>query len=489
MKSIFIIIALSLLMISCGVTKRDFDASYANIEVKSAYLNQDSTEAFNNVAPIIAWWSTFNDPALDTLINRARLHNLDINVAVANFYASRAILKETKLDRFPTVTANGNYSRQRLGENVFIEGFNPTFNQYNGSFDASWESGLFGRVSNRIKGAYAEVQISQADLRNVYLSIFSEVARNYITLRGLQYQLDIAYRNLEDQQSTYDLVASRYEAGTGNNLNVSRALAQLEATRATIPPLRAGIEAVKNSLSVLIGEVPGNLNNDIISKKPLPDLPATVSIGDVNDLLRRRPDVQLAESELARQIAQYNLSVAELYPNVTFNGSIGFSAIDFSSFGQNQSFTWGLAPRISWAAFNLGRVKQQIRRDDALTLAAINQYEKVMLKALEEISTALTNYSNELERRELLRKSSAASAEAARFAKDRYTSGLDSFIDYLNADLTLLQAENQLAISEIASATNLIAIYKALGGGWEIASEEEIKNKFNQIKDSHVSLP
>ncbi len=488
-KTTVTLVLLALLLASCGVAMRSLDSTQANIEVSASYLNQDTTAVFSNVAPITAWWQQFNDPVLDTLMAQAMAHNLDINAAVANFYAARALLKQTRYDRLPTVTANGNITRQRMGQNVFIEGFNPTFNQYNGGLDATWQSGLFGRVSNRIKGVYAEVQLTQADMRSVYLTIFSDVASNYILLRGLQHQLAIAQRNLNDQQATYNLVASQYQAGTGNNLDASRALAQLEATRATIPPLRARAEAVKNSLSVLIGQAPGSLDAAIVQQKPLPNLPATVNIGDVADLLRRRPDVQRAEQALARQIARYNLSVAELYPNITFNGAIGFSAIDFTSFGQSQSFTWRLAPGIQWAAFNLGRVKQQIKRDDALTLAALNQFEKVTLAALEEVSTALTNYSHELERRELLRKSSVASAQAARYAQERYVAGLDSFIDYLNADLTLLEAENQLAISEITSATHLIAIYKALGGGWEITSPKALEEKFNHIKSAHVSVP
>ena len=484
MKNLTLITLLSFILVSCGITKRDFEIN-ANVDINENYLknvSQDATFNAQNTEIITEWWREFNDPVLDTLIKKAREHNLDINSAVAHFYASRAVVKETKLDRLPTVTANGNVTRTRLGENVFLPGVNPTFTTYNSSFDAFWETDVFGRVSNRIKGAYANQQFAMNDLQGVYVSIFAEVARNYIELRGTQYQLDIANRNLKGQQETYDLTVRLSEAGTSNQLDVSRALAQLENTRATIPPLKARIEALKNSISVLIGEVPGNLDNDIITKKPLPSLPESVTIGNITDLLRRRPDVRRAEAELQVQIAKYNLTVAELYPNIRFGGSIGFSAVDFSNFGSNESFTWSIFPSISWAAFNLGRVRQQIKKEDALTLALLQQYEKIVLEALEEISTAMTNYTNELERRETLRKSSLASAEAAEIARKRFNAGLDSFIDYLSADNTLLLSENNLALSEIASATSLIAIYKALGGGWEIISEQELDKKFENIK-------
>jgi len=482
MKNRFLIFLFSLILSSCGVTKRDFEVE-PTVSIPEDYLEEQlAQKTANNSELIQNWWSNFNDPVLDTLIEKARKHNLDINTAIANFYASRALIKESKFDRIPTVTANADYTRTRLGENVFVQGSNPTYNTFNASFDAFWEADLFGRVSNRIKGAVANNQIALADMQGAYVSIFAEVATNYMELRGTQYLLDIATRNLEGQQDTYDLTLQLSEAGTSNSLDVSRALAQLENTRATIPPLKARLEALKNSLSVLIGEVPGNLDSAVVSDQPLPSLPASVEIGEVKDLLRRRPDIRRAEAALQMQIAKYNISVAELYPKIQFGGSIGFSAVDFANFGQKESFTWSIMPSISWAAFNLGRVRQQIKQNDALTLAALNQYEKAVLEGLEELKTRLVNYTEELKRRDILRRSSTASAQAAQFAKDRYNAGLDSFIDYLSADNTLLQSENLLAQSEIASATSLIAIYKALGGGWEIISEAELDTRFETMK-------
>ena len=476
-----------MILSSCGITKRDFDVE-PSVNIPDDYLEETLEPEIANTSEVIQnWWSNFNDPVLNTLIEKARQHNLDINTAIANFYASRAFIKETKLDRVPTVTAQGDYTRTRLGENVFVQGSNPTYNTFNSSFDAFWEADLFGRVSNRIKGAVANNQMAIAEMQGAYVSIFAEVATNYMELRGTQYLLDIASRNLKGQQDTYDLTLQLSEAGTSNNLDVSRALAQLENTRATIPPLKARLEALKNSLSVLIGEVPGNLEDTLTDDQPLPKLPASVEIGEVKDLLRRRPDIRRAEAILQMQIAKYNISVAELYPKIQFGGSIGFSAVDFANFGQKESFTWSIMPSISWAAFNLGRVRQQIKQNDALTLAALNQYEKAVLEGLEELKTRLVNYTEELKRRDILKRSSTASAQAAQFAKDRYNAGLDSFIDYLSADNTLLQSETLLAQSEIASVTSLIAIYKALGGGWEIISEAELNNRFEAMKVTETS--
>lgn len=482
MKNLILIVLISYFFVSCGISKRDFNVK-SNVEVNDDFFDENQSDSSISTTEITQeWWSEFKDPILDTLIDKARKNNLDINTAIANFYASRAFLKETKFDRLPTITANGDYTRTRLGENINMPGTNTTFSSYNASFDAFWEADLFGRVSNRIKGAYANNQLALADMQGMYVSIFAEVANNYMELRGTQYMLNIARRNLKGQQGTYDLTVKLSDAGTSNSLDVSRALAQLENTRASIPPLMARLEALKNSISVLIGEVPGNLDSQILNTQPLPSLPTSVSLGAVNELLRRRPDVRRAEAALQIQISKYNISVAELYPRIQFGGSIGFSAVDFANFGKKESFTWSIIPNISWAAFNLGRVKQQIRREDAMTLAAVSQYEKTVLKALEEIKTALSNYSNELQRRDILTTATEASAEAATFAKQRFNAGLDNFIDYLSAENTLLQSENLLAESEISSATTLIAIYKALGGGWEIITESELKNKLDHME-------
>lgn len=482
MKKSIVLLITTFILVSCGITKRDYNVQ-SQVKVGDDFLKKEITDkAFTDATITGEWWSEFNDPILDTLMDKARNHNLDINAAVAHYMASRAFLKDKKLDRLPTITANGDYTRTRLGENVFVQGSNPTFSTYNASFDAFWEVDLFGRVTNRIKGAYANNNLALADMHAVYVSIFAEVAHRYMELRGTQYLLDIAQRNLRSQQETYDLTVTLWEAGTSNGLDVSRALAQLEQTRASIPPLEARVEALKNSLSVLIGEVPGHLDSTLVKKQPLPSLPATVALGNIQEMLRRRPDVRRAEAALQVRIAAYNISVADLYPKIEFGGSVGFSAVDFSNFGKRSSFAWSLVPSISWAAFNLGRVKQQIKNNDALTIAAINQFEKTVLQGLEEIKTSLSNYTQELQRREVLRKSSQASAQAANIARARFNSGLDSFIDYLNADKTLLEAENALALSEISSATSLIAIYKALGGGWEIISKDELNDKFETMQ-------
>ena len=479
-----IIIATALWVTACGPSKRNFETTGTVPQVSAEYLANAADSLFNESATEADWWTNFNDPVLDTLIESAKAHNRNIETAVAHFYAARATRKGVKFDRFPTVTANGNYTRQQLGEVVFSDNRIPPFGQINGTFDAFWETNLFGRVTAKVQAARAGEQVALADMQALYVSVFAEVARNYTELRGVQFQLDIARRNLENQQETFDIVQRLAKAGESNTLDLARAEAQLEATRATIPPLKARLVALSNALSTLTGTLPGTLDDEVIRKKPLPTLPTSVLVGQGNQLLARRPDVRRATYTLQGAIAQYNLSVASLYPEITFNGALGFSAINFENFGQTQSFTWTLLPSISWPAFNLGRVRQQIAQRDALALGALSDYEQTVLMALEEVKTAMANYQNELQRRATLRLAFEASAKAELLAQQRFEAGLDSFLDYLNADQALLQAEVALANSEIAAVTGLIAIYKALGGGWEIVLPEDIEEKFDNMKAS-----
>lgn len=469
---------------SCGITKRDYEISsdiMKNIDPTQFEVETDSIH-FSSESTVEKWWEEFNDPVLDTLIERARHYNKDIEIGISNYYAARAMLKSNKFDRFPEVTALGSFTRTRLGENIFAPGLNPIYSQYDALLNANWELDFFGRVSNRVKGSFANQQVALAELQNTYVLIFSEVARNYIELVGTGNRLDIALRNLEDQRNAYELTVNLSEVGKSNSLDVSRASAQLENTRATIPSLKAHIEILKNSLSTLLGVTPGKIDALLMEKRKLPSLPRTIPNGDIYEAIKRRPDIRIAENLVQVQIAEYNISVAELYPKITFNGNVGLSAIDLSSFGKKESFTWTLFPSISWAAFNLGKVKQNINKEDAQTLAAISNYEKTILEALEEIRNDIVAFNYELERQQYLASSFASSKNAADLAQQRYKAGLDSFIDFLGTNATLLSSEDQLALSEIATFSALIKIYKSLGGGWQNITEDEVRSNYQNLK-------
>lgn len=427
--------------------------------------------AANNHAPVADWWAQLEDVELNKLIVDSLQHNHSIRIAFASLEESRAYLRNSKLDRYPTIEANVSGSRQKrsLAEGAIN---NARINEtYQAGFDASWELDIFGRVRNGVRLSEAQVAARVADLQAVQISVAAEVASAYISLRGYQYLLDVAERNAMNQQESLQLTTRFEEVGRGDKLDVARAQAQLELTRASIPGLHAQINAALNRIGVLIGKPSGPLKLTLASKKPLPAVPASFAVGNPVDLLKRRPDVRRAEFALAGAVAEYNIRVADLYPRVSFNGGLGYLATDWSRLGNESTETFSFSPRIHWAAFNLGRVNAQINAADARTHERIAEFEQRVLIALEDADNALQNFSREEERRQGLQRALAASDQAAIFARKRFEVGTNDFLTVLDAERSQLDISAQLAQSDMQVLLNLIAVYKALGGGWEIQQD------------------
>lgn len=436
----------------------------------------EENKRFEAAEPIENWWSRFGDSDLDSLISVALDHNLDIAVAVANVRQTRAWLRETGFELFPIVQAGGGYSWQRQSEEAGVPVAERNVETYNVGLNASWELDLFGRVSQRKEAAKADYQASFAELRGAYVSVASEVALAYMQLRGAQYRLEVAQRNVENQEETYQLSKAIAEGGSGSELDMARAEAQLELTRSTIPPLDAQVRETLNRLSVLTGEPPRTLDSWLQEEKSLPSIPPTVAVGDAAQMLRRRPDVNQAERLLAASVARYNVQAADYFPRVSILGSLGFAATTFGDLFSGGALSAAVGPSISWAAFDLGRVAARVDAADAETDARIATYKQTVLQALEEVSTAMSDFSREEERRRRLTTTARASAKAARLARQRYEAGIDNFLDVLDAERRQLEAQDQLAISDIKVATDLIAIYRALGGGWQVKEEPYASN-------------
>jgi multidrug efflux system outer membrane protein len=334
-------------------------------------------------------------------------------------------------------------------------------------FDASWELDFFGRVRRSIEASAADVGTAEASRRDVIVSLMAELARNYFELRGAQNQLAVARQNADNQQQTLDLTIALLNAGRGTELDVSRAEAQLNFTLAIIPSLETTMQQAAHRLGVLIGQEPTVLVSELTVPLPLPALPAMVAIGQPADLLRRRPDIRVAERALAAATARVGVATADLYPRVTVLGGVGLQAGSVVDLFSSGSTTFSIGPNIFWAAFDLGRVRERINAADARTEAALAQYEQRVLLALEETENALVDFNRQQERRDLLATSARASAKAADLARLRYQSGVTDFLTVLDAQRTVLAAQDRLAESETRTATALIAVYKALGGGWE----------------------
>jgi multidrug efflux system outer membrane protein len=274
---------------------------------------------------------------------------------------------------------------------------------------------------------------------------------------------------VENQQSTLDLTKARLDAGRGTELDTSRAQAQLSSTLGTIAPLEAAVSRSIHRLSVLTGREPTALTSALTTARELPPLPNVIAVGNPADLLRRRPDIRVSERALAADTARIGIAVADLFPHVTFTGSVGYAAVNSGNLGDTGTGTRLIAPGISWAAFDIGRVRAQIAGARAHADGSLARYEQTVLRALEETEDALVTHARSRERLEHVAASAAASGTAARLARTRYDGGISDFLTVLDTERTQLEAEDTLAQSRTDTATSLVAVYKALGGGWQDA--------------------
>jgi multidrug efflux pump len=435
------------------------------VQIPTEFANQDQPGMSTSDVDVI-WWRGFQDEELNHLVEVALTSNHDIRIATARLQEARALRMVTQFDRYPTVTTEETYTHTRLSKTVA----GPTdrdIDLFHAGFDASWELDFFGRVRRAIEASTADEGAAEASRRDVSVSLLAEVARTYFELRGTQNQLAVARQNVENQQQTLELTQALLEAGRGTELDVSRAEAQRYAILATIPPLETTIARSMHRLGVLIGQQPTALVTTLSTPLPLPGLPGLVALGQPQDLLRRRPDIRIAERTLAAATARVGVATADLFPRVTVFGSIALEAGSIPAFGKGSIETFTLGPRIFWAAFDLGRVRARIRAADARTEAALAQYEQRVLLALEETENTLVDFQRQQARRELLRISAQASEKAFDLARLRYQFGVSDFLTVLDAQRTLLIAQDLLAESETRTAITLIAVYKALGGGWE----------------------
>jgi outer membrane protein, multidrug efflux system len=339
------------------------------------------------------------------------------------------------------------------------------------SYDAGlatlWELDLFGRVRRGVEAAGAEADAAVAGLRDAQVLVAAEVARNYVELRGAQKRLDVARTNRGYQQETLDLTRVRLELGRGTELDVASAAARLAATEATIPPLAAAETIAANRLAVLLGQRPGALDDELVPRDIEPHL-TTIAVDSPAALLQRRPDIRAAERELAAATARIGVAKADLFPSLTLSGFIGFVAGDADELGESTSRAWSLSPVLSWAGFERGTYAG-VRVAEARTAAALASYELTVLRALEETENAFATYGSHRQRLQAVVEQAAASRNAAELARIQYREGAVDFLRLLDAERTLLQAEDEVAAAETDLNSSVVLIYKALGGGWEAA--------------------
>ena len=467
-RSAFAVAALASALAACTVGP-DYTAPDTRVHADLGAAAKDGVRAGPAVAQ---WWTTFKDPVLDGLVARAVRGNPDLRAAEARVREARARSGAAGAERFPTVDANGNASRVRTSDNI---GDVPggTANLFQAGFDAVWELDIFGGVRRGLEAAEAEEQATIEDRRDVLVTLLAEVAFDYTQMRGAQRRASIARANLTAQRQTLELTKSRLAAGVATELDVSRSQAQVETTAADVPLYESSARRFMLAIAVLLGNEPTALVAELSKEAPFPAIPAEVPVGLPSELLLRRPDVRRAERLLAAATARIGEARADLYPHFSLSAAFGYAAAHGGDLVDAASRFGSVGGAVSWPVLDFGRVRSGVDFADAGEEQALAVYEAAVLRSLREVEDALVGLSAERERRVSLDAAVVASRRAVDLANQLWTAGRTDFLGVIDAERDLYAAEDALVESDRRAAAELVSLYKALGGGWEIESQIE----------------
>jgi outer membrane protein, multidrug efflux system len=423
------------------------------------------------------WWTAFHDPKLTELIERAAAGNLDRKKALARVRESRARRGIAEANLFPTINTTGSGTWTNASNS---RGHRETNELFSTGFDAGWEIDIFGGVRRSVEAADADLQAVQEGLHDVLVSLLAETALNYVEVRSYQSRIATVEENIKSQNETYQLTVWRNQAGLSDELAVQEAKYNLENTRSQIPPLHTALEEALNRIAVLLGQQPGAVHEELKEIQPIPTASSRIVIGVPAEMIRRRPDIRQAERELAAQTARVGVATADLYPKLQLTGAISVEALSFRNLARNVTsldhYVLSGGPGVSWTIFDAGAIRQNIVVQSALQEQALIQYESSVLNAVEEVENALVSYADEQQRMENLRLAAQAAQNAADLAQLEYQAGLSDFVNVLLAQRSLLSFQDQLVQSDSTTISNLIRLYKALGGGWTAFASDEEQN-------------
>jgi NodT family efflux transporter outer membrane factor (OMF) lipoprotein len=427
-------------------------------------------------APSLAqWWTALNDPTLTQLIERAVAENKSVKQAIARVRESRARRGVNAAPFFPTlggsagVSKTDSESRAGTTSGLGTSSFSSNDETYSAGLDSSWEIDLFGGNRRALEASTAQLQASEADLRDVLITLLGDVALSYTSVRTAQSRLSFAERNLAAQQEVLNIANFRAQSGLATSLDVDQANTTFQQTRAQIPSIESNLASARHRLSVLTGQEPGALAQLLAERRPVPTAPLEIVAGAPADLLRRRPDIRSAERRLAAQTAQVGVATAALYPSLSLSGSISMQALSAGDVISSDGFqTDRLGLSLSVPLFRGGALRQSLNAQNALLDSALAGYEAAVLAAYEEVENGLTAWVNEQRRHAALVEAVASARRASELALVQYNSGLVDFQTVVTADRQLISLEDSLAVSNGEITSNLIRLYKALGGGWSV---------------------
>lgn len=433
---------------------------------------------------LATWWHALGDPVLDDLVKRALRENLDLKTAGARIRAARAQRAIRAAAFLPQLSANAEYQHARpFSENSqfgsLLGGFPgdlppdfPTENLYQGEFDASWEIDLFGGIRRSVEAADASLAAAEDDAWAARVSIVAEVARTYVALRALERRVAIANENVASQRDSVRLTEDRFRTGIASELDVRQARSLLATTEADVPALESAREQTAHAIAVLLALPPDALHDELAPGAPIPGaanpdaLAVRIPIGLPAELLRRRPDVRRAERELAAATARVGVATAELYPKLSLTGFIGLQSISTGDLFTGGSRYFSAGPTVTWRVFEGGRLRAAIDVRDAETEQSLYAYEQTVLVALQDVADALVAYGKERRRHDSLVGAVAENERAVLLSRDLYAHGLGTYLAVLDAQRAQYEAQDALVQSDQALVTELIATFKAIGGGW-----------------------
>ena len=430
------------------------------------------------------WWSVFQDPILDGLIKSAGENNLDLRNAYARVKQARAQVGVARGELLPALDASGSYSQSKTSEYDAVPG-GPVIDNTQIGANASWEIDFWGRIRRSVESATADWQASEEDRVDIMITLYAEVAQAYFDLRSAQARLGAAYENIISQKEVLKLTESRFRNGLATDLDVSQAETVLASTEAEVPPLKISQEQALNTIDLLLGNQPGRSRDLLEPVKPLPQPPTQVAVGMPANIMRQRPDIRKAERQLASATAQIGVAKADLYPSFSIFGSIGYSAAAGGNLFKSGSdfYSWG--PQFQWKIFEGGRIKAQIEVAGYQAEQALLTYQQTVLSALGEVQNTIVSYVQQRNRVAALDRTVRSSRRTLELAIRLYKDGLQDFQPVLDAQRTLFQYEDQLAQARGNAASNLVLLYKALGGGWDIPSDEQ--SRLSEHQDAEAA--
>ena len=409
------------------------------------------------------WWETFGDEQLTALVRRAVEGNLDVRTAMSRVREARATTRSTRTQLWPSADVGGSARASGTGNEAGVSGVTGL---YTLSIDASWEIDAFGGIRSTIDAASATAEARAADLQDVLITLTADVALNYIDIRSLQRRLEIARSNVDLQQETLELTQFRAQAGLATDLDVQQALSNVESTRAQIASLEGQVGQSIHAIAILLGRPPAELNAEFAAPAPIPEAPIETTLGLPAEALRRRPDVRSAERQLAAQFAQVNVARADLYPSFRLAGSIGLESLSLATLLVPGAQFWNAGPSASTRLFDRRQLRENLIVQSERQEQAARSYETSVLRALQEVEDSLTDLAQEQIRRGHLAAAANAAQQAADLSLQLYNTGLRDFRDVLDAQRSLLTLQDSLASSDTAMSSDLVRLFKAVGGGW-----------------------